>query len=85
MKENSSKILSVNHCLNLDKKVDSFILGRKGDSPSPHFFNTFRTKKSLEKSKPGYKTSLADWRQLYHNKSPSKQTQTDSKWFPKVK
>ena len=78
---NPTKLEVVRPCEAVDKKILSFISKNKSKSPFPinnYFTNTH--KKNKIKSKPVYKTSLADWRRLYDDKERPKTQSLISKW-----
>lgn len=81
MLNNPTKLEAVRPCEGVDKKILSFISKNKSKSPFPlsnYFTNSHR--KNKIKSRPVYKTSLADWRSLYDEQERPKTQSLISKW-----
>ena len=77
-----AKLEAINHCDRVDKRILSFISKNQQVSPFPTFPNQHFSpkKKYKDKSKPVYKTSLADWRSLYSDTDRPKSQSLINKW-----
>ena len=82
MNSSPAKLEVIKPCDRVDKRIMSFISKNQQVSPFPNFPNQYFTlkKRGKEKSKPVYKTSLADWRSLYSDTDRPKSQSLINKW-----
>ena len=75
--ESPIKLKAISPCKNVDRLISKLVEKKKAESASPRFLNTFYDpgqKKPNKVKSSTFKTSLADWRSLYHNPRPKTQS-----------